>query len=114
MPSQLSGGERQRVAIARAMLTEPELLLCDEPTGNLDQATGSQIVEVFRRLHDSEGLTVIGVTHDALLTGVATRVLHLRGGRLLVEPPEEAGSEHRKTETESPSPPSTAPSTEDP
>jgi putative ABC transport system ATP-binding protein len=86
MPAQLSGGERQRVAIARAMLLEPELLLCDEPTGNLDQATGSQIVEVFSRLHESEGLTVVGVTHDVLLTSAATRVLQLRRGQLVVEP----------------------------
>jgi putative ABC transport system ATP-binding protein len=89
MPAQLSGGERQRVAIARAMLMEPELLLCDEPTGNLDQRTGGQIVEVFGRLHEEQGLTVIGVTHDELLTSAATRVLHLRHGRL-VDPDGEA------------------------
>lgn len=85
MPSQLSGGERQRVAIARSMLMEPELLLCDEPTGNLDQKTGAQIVEIFRRLHQSEGLTVVGVTHDELLTDAATRVVRMRRGTLVSE-----------------------------
>jgi putative ABC transport system ATP-binding protein len=85
MPSQLSGGERQRVAIARAMLMEPELLLCDEPTGNLDAQTGRQIVELFERLHGAGGLTVIGVTHDELLTRVATRIVRLNHGALLTE-----------------------------
>jgi len=88
MPAQLSGGERQRVAIARAMLMEPELLLCDEPTGNLDAHTGKQIVEVFHELHRSSGITVVGVTHDELLTQVATRIVRLRHGRLV-----EAGNE---------------------
>ena len=85
-PSQLSGGERQRIAIARAMLMEPELLLCDEPTGNLDAQTGRQIVEVFHKLHQASGLTVIGVTHDELLTSVATRIVRLRHGRLVEDP----------------------------
>lgn len=85
MPAQLSGGERQRVAIARAMLLEPELLLCDEPTGNLDHTTGAQIVDVFQGLHEAGQLTVVGVTHDVLLTGAATRVLQLRQGQLLEE-----------------------------
>jgi putative ABC transport system ATP-binding protein len=88
MPAQLSGGERQRVAIARALLMEPELLLCDEPTGNLDALTGKQIVEVFRALHRSSGITIVGVTHDELLTQVATRIVRLRHGRL-VEPNED-------------------------
>jgi putative ABC transport system ATP-binding protein len=92
MPAQLSGGERQRVAIARAMLMEPELLLCDEPTGNLDAHTGKQIVEVFRQLHQSTGITVIGVTHDELLTQVATRIIRLRHGRM-VEPEHDVASE---------------------
>jgi putative ABC transport system ATP-binding protein len=91
MPAQLSGGERQRVAIARAMLMEPELLLCDEPTGNLDAHTGKQIVEVFRELHHRTGITVVGVTHDELLTQVATRIIRLRHGRL-VEAEQEGAS----------------------
>lgn len=82
MPAQLSGGERQRVAVARAMLMEPELLLCDEPTGNLDAQTGRQLVDVFRELHRDSGLTVVGVTHDELLTSAATRIVRMRNGRV--------------------------------
>ena len=82
MPAQLSGGERQRVAVARAMLMEPELLLCDEPTGNLDAQTGRQLIDVFRELHRDSGLTVVGVTHDELLTSAATRIVRLRHGKL--------------------------------
>jgi len=86
MPSQLSGGERQRVAIARAMLMQPDLLLCDEPTGNLDVQTSAQIIEVFSELHRSTGVTVIGVTHDELLTETATRVIRMRQGKLVADP----------------------------
>ncbi len=85
MPRQLSGGERQRLAIARAMLMEPELLLCDEPTGNLDLVTGEQVVEIFARLHQDEGLTVVAVTHELALANAAERVIQLRAGRILDE-----------------------------
>ena len=81
-PAQCSGGERQRVAVARAMLMDPELLLCDEPTGNLDVATGEQVIELFTRLHIERGLTVVVVTHDEALAARAERVLSLREGRL--------------------------------
>ena len=83
MPRQLSGGERQRLAIARAMLMEPQLLLCDEPTGNLDLVTGEQVVEIFARLHRDEGLTVVAVTHERALADAAERVIQLRAGRIL-------------------------------
>ncbi len=82
-PAQLSGGERQRVAIARALLMQPELLLCDEPTGNLDEHTGQQITDLFCQLHAERGLTVVAVTHEAALANSASRVLQLRAGKLL-------------------------------
>ncbi|MFP6684895.1 MAG: ABC transporter ATP-binding protein [Polyangiaceae bacterium] len=85
MPATMSGGERQRVAIARAMLLEPELLLCDEPTGNLDAETGQQIVELFHRLHRDQNMTVVAVTHELRVAEVATRTLHMRGGALVDE-----------------------------
>jgi putative ABC transport system ATP-binding protein len=82
MPERMSGGERQRLAIARALLMSPELLLCDEPTGNLDLATGKQVVEIFQRLH-ADGLTVVAVTHEEQLASAAERVVHLREGRVV-------------------------------
>ncbi len=81
-PARLSGGQRQRVAIARALLRRPALLLCDEPTGNLDAETGARTIELFRDLHREGGLTVVAVTHEERLAAVATRTLHLRDGRL--------------------------------
>jgi lipoprotein-releasing system ATP-binding protein len=81
-PRQLSGGERQRVAIARALMNSPRLLLADEPTGNLDQETGVQILDVLSRLHRQEGQTIVMVTHDRTIARQADRVLILRGGRL--------------------------------
>ncbi len=81
VPSQLSGGERQRVAIARALFGQPQLLLCDEPTGNLDEATGSGVIELFRQLH-RDGLTILVVTHEDRMSSAAQRVLLLSGGIL--------------------------------
>jgi putative ABC transport system ATP-binding protein len=81
LPSQLSGGERQRVAIARALFAEPKLLLCDEPTGNLDDATGGDVIDLFRALH-REGLTILVVTHEDRMSGAAQRVLRLTHGVL--------------------------------
>ncbi len=83
MPEQLSGGERQRLAIARALLMEPELLLCDEPTGNLDAATGQQIVDIFRKLHQDRDLTIVAVTHEQPLATAADRIVELRAGKIV-------------------------------
>ena len=85
-PSQLSGGEQQRVALARAIVHSPPLLLADEPTGNLDRATASEVVELMRHVHDELGTTVVMVTHDEEMAAqVADRMVHLRDGRLVEE-----------------------------
>jgi putative ABC transport system ATP-binding protein len=81
-PSQLSGGQKQRVAIARALFHDPKLLLCDEPTGNLDSDTGQQIIELFRALN-RDGLTLVIVTHEERVSSVASRVLRLEDGGLV-------------------------------
>ncbi|MDP1537864.1 MAG: ABC transporter ATP-binding protein [Burkholderiales bacterium] len=81
-PKQLSGGEQQRVAIARAFVTRPSLLLADEPTGNLDAATGADIIQLLFELNREHGATLILVTHDAELSQRCGRVLHLAGGVL--------------------------------
>lgn len=81
-PSELSGGQRQRVAIARATIQHPRVLLADEPTGNLDRASGDQVLALLERLN-SEGLTLITVTHDATVARRADRVLLLEDGRIV-------------------------------
>jgi putative ABC transport system ATP-binding protein len=88
-PDRLSGGERQRVAIARAIVTEPDLLLCDEPTGNLDQKVGREIIGVFERLNAELGVTLIVVTHDPDIARRARRVLKLVDGELVYDGPPE-------------------------
>lgn len=82
-PTELSGGEQQRVAIARALANNPEVLLADEPTGNLDSKTGIEVMEMLRRLRDEEGKTIIMVSHDSDLSGYAERVIRLRDGRAI-------------------------------
>ena len=82
-PHELSGGEQQRVAIARALANRPDLLLADEPTGQLDSATGRSIMSLLRAIVRSEGVTAIIATHDPMLIDLADRVLELRDGRLL-------------------------------
>ncbi|HRX85626.1 MAG TPA: ABC transporter ATP-binding protein [Phycisphaerae bacterium] len=83
-PSELSGGERQRVAIARAIVNEPALILADEPTGNLDTRTGTQIMEIFRSLHQS-GTTIILVTHEMDVAVQAQRIIRMRDGKVLAD-----------------------------
>ncbi len=86
-PRQLSGGEQQRVALARALVSDPELLLADEPTGNLDGATGEQIVDLLFDFHDKTGTTFLLITHDETLARRCNRIVRLRDG--LVDQPEQ-------------------------
>jgi putative ABC transport system ATP-binding protein len=81
-PAQLSGGEQQRVALARAFAAEPALLLADEPTGNLDGATGALVLETLARLRRDHGTTMVLVTHDPAVAALADRKVHLRDGRI--------------------------------
>jgi len=82
-PSQLSGGEKQRVAIVRSLINRPSLLLCDEPTGNLDSKTGDEITSLIKKINLENRMTVILVTHNIELTKLADRVYHLRDGILI-------------------------------
>src|SRR5205085_10939229 len=84
-PNQLSGGQQQRVAIARALVNKPAILLCDEPTGNLDTRTSREIMDFFRKLNEAEGLTVILVTHDLEVAQRARRALVLIDGEVVVD-----------------------------
>jgi len=83
LPSQLSGGEQQRVAIARALINNPSILFADEPTGNLDSATGAGIIDLLLGLARQDGRTFIAVTHDPALAALGDRRLHLEGGLLV-------------------------------
>jgi len=82
-PSQLSGGQQQRVAIARALITEPALLLADEPTGNLDTQTAAEVFELFRKVHRERGCAVLLVTHDPRLSATCDRTINLVDGRIV-------------------------------
>jgi ABC-type lipoprotein export system ATPase subunit len=82
LPHQLSGGQQQRVAIARALVHNPPLLLADEPTGNLDTATGEVVLRVLRHAASDFGVAVIMATHSAEVTAMASRIIHLRDGRM--------------------------------
>ena len=85
-PFQLSGGQRQRTAIARALVTEPSLLLCDEPTGNLDSATSEEIMALFHRLH-GEGNTIMIVTHEPSIAARCPRAIRISDGKILADGP---------------------------
>ena len=84
-PRQLSGGQEQRVGIARAIVTDPTLLLCDEPTGDLDRKSGDEILDLLQTLNEEHGKTIIMVTHDARAAERASRTLYLDKGTLVTE-----------------------------
>ena len=84
-PSQLSGGEQQRVAIARALANDPPILLADEPTGNLDTATGAQVIDLLMRVNRERARTLVLVTHDQALAILADDTIALRDGRIVAE-----------------------------
>jgi putative ABC transport system ATP-binding protein len=86
-PRQLSGGEQQRVGIARAIVTDPTLLLCDEPTGDLDRKSGDEVLDLLQRLNREQGKTIVMVTHDPHASARATHTLYLNKGRLTTEMP---------------------------
>ena len=84
LPNTLSGGQKQRVAIARALFNKPRLMICDEPTGNLDVTTSESIISLFRRLNDEQKITLVIVTHDHMISQACKRVVHISQG-LIVE-----------------------------
>ena len=83
MPAKLSGGQQQRVAIARALMGEPEIILADEPTGNLDKESGRNIMELFKRINEEKGMTILQVTHSEENSSYGSRVVKLDNGKLI-------------------------------
>jgi len=84
-PDELSGGEQQRIAIGVALANDPSLLLADEPTGELDTKTGQEVLDLFQRMNQEFGKTIVVVTHDARVSQIAHRILEIRDGKILGE-----------------------------
>ncbi len=85
LPSELSGGQQQRVAIARALVTNPAIILADEPTGNLDSRSGTEVMQIFQRMNNEQGITTIFVTHDPWIARHTKRVVMIRDGRIVAD-----------------------------
>jgi putative ABC transport system ATP-binding protein len=83
LPTELSGGEQQRVAIARALVNDPDIIMADEPTGNLDSKSGAEVIEIFHRLHNEHKITMVMVTHDEEIGAQAERIIRLRDGQIV-------------------------------
>ncbi|MBA7672749.1 Macrolide export ATP-binding/permease protein MacB [subsurface metagenome] len=84
-PTELSGGEQQRVAIARALVNAPEVILADEPTGNLDSHTGEEIISMLATLHSEQNNTLVMITHEADIAHQCQRIIHIKDGQLMTE-----------------------------
>jgi ABC-type lipoprotein export system ATPase subunit len=93
-PGQLSGGQQQRVAIARALVNNPSILMCDEPTGNLDTRTSKEVIQLFRNLNAEHGITLILVTHDQAVASTARRIVVLRDGDVVEDTADLAKAMH--------------------